>query len=58
MRLHGQAAWAYHMPLPFRRTETVPDPHSITSLAALEALYDQPPAEASILKETDRIVPV
>ncbi len=46
------------MPLPFRRTETVPDPHSITSLAALEALYDQPPAEASILKETDRVVPV
>jgi uncharacterized protein len=36
----------------------VSDPHSITSLAALEALYDQPPAEASILKETDRIVPV
>ena len=34
------------------------DPHSITSLAALEALYDQSPAEASILKETDRIVPV
>jgi hypothetical protein len=27
-------------------------------LAALEALYDQSPAEASILKETDRIVPV
>jgi PPOX class probable FMN-dependent enzyme len=36
----------------------VPDPHSIASLAALEALYDQSPAEASILKETDRIVPV
>jgi uncharacterized protein len=36
----------------------VPDPHSITSLAALETLYDQPPAEASILKETDRVVPV
>ncbi len=34
------------------------DPHSITSLAALEALYDQSPAQASILKETDRIVPV
>lgn len=34
------------------------DPHSITSLAALEALYDQSPAEASILKETDRVVPV
>ncbi len=34
------------------------DPHSITSLAALEALYDQPPAQASILKETDRVVPV
>ena len=46
------------MPLPFRRTETVPDPHSIMSLAALETLYDQPPAEASILKETDRVVPV
>jgi hypothetical protein len=27
-------------------------------LAALEALYDQSPAQASILKETDRIVPV
>ena len=36
----------------------MPDPHSITSLAALETLYDQPPAEASILKETDRVVPV
>jgi uncharacterized protein len=36
----------------------VSDPHSITSLAALEALYDQSPAEASILKETDRVVPV
>ena len=36
----------------------MPDPHRIASLAALEALYDQPPAEASILKETDRIVPV
>ena len=36
----------------------MPDPHSIASLAALEALYDQSPAEASILKETDRIVPV
>ena len=34
------------------------DPHSITSLAALEALYDQSPAEASILKEKDRVVPV
>ena len=34
------------------------DPHSITSLAALEALYDQSPAQASILKETDRVVPV
>ena len=34
------------------------DPHSITSLAALEAIYDQSPAEASILKETDRVVPV
>jgi PPOX class probable FMN-dependent enzyme len=36
----------------------VSDPHSITSLAALEAIYDQSPAEASILKETDRVVPV
>jgi hypothetical protein len=27
-------------------------------LAALEALYDQSPAEASILKEKDRVVPV
>jgi uncharacterized protein len=36
----------------------VSDPHSITSLAALEALYDQSPAEASILKEKDRVVPV
>ena len=36
----------------------MPDPHRIASLAALEALYDQPPAEASILKETDRVVPV
>ena len=34
------------------------DPHSITSLAALEALYDQSPAEASILKEKDWVVPV
>ena len=34
------------------------DSHSITSLAALEAIYDQSPAEASILKETDRVVPV
>ena len=34
------------------------DPHSITSLAALEALYDQSPAQASILKERDRVVPV
>ena len=34
------------------------DPHSITSLAALEALYDQSPAQASILKEKDRVVPV
>jgi len=36
----------------------VSDPHSITSLAALEALYDQSPAQASILKEKDRVVPV
>lgn len=34
------------------------DHHSIRSLAALEALYDQSPAEASILKETDRVIPV
>ena len=36
----------------------MPDPQSIMSLAALEVLYDQSPAEASILKETDRVVPV
>jgi PPOX class probable FMN-dependent enzyme len=35
----------------------VPDSHLIADLAALEALYGQP-GEASILKETDRIVPV
>jgi hypothetical protein len=35
----------------------VPDSHLIADLAALEALYGEP-GEASILKETDRIVPV
>ncbi len=35
----------------------MPDSHLIADLAALEALYGQP-GEASILKETDRIVPV
>jgi PPOX class probable FMN-dependent enzyme len=44
------------MPLPFGE-QIVPHPHSITSLIALETLYDQRPAEASILKETDRVVP-
>ncbi len=35
----------------------MPDSHLIADLAALEALYGEP-GEASILKETDRIVPV
>jgi uncharacterized protein len=35
----------------------VPDSHLIADLPALEALYGEP-GEASILKETDRVVPV
>jgi PPOX class probable FMN-dependent enzyme len=44
--------------MPFAETgaPTVSNPHVITSVAALEALYGTP-AEASLVKETDRVIP-